>query len=37
MRIAVTYENGEIFNISDILRSLRFMMCRTAKLLRPRL
>lgn len=25
MKIAVTYENGQIFSISDILRVLRFM------------
>lgn len=25
MIIAVTYENGQIFSISDILRALRFM------------
>lgn len=32
MRIAVTYENGEIFSISDIRRRLNCMMWRTGRL-----
>lgn len=31
MKVAVTYENGEVFSISDIRKLLSFMKLKAAK------